>query len=85
MTIIPLKLADHREGTRDIALLSPLVAPAKQDHKNLTALDKIDAIPWTVIDPHFRHAVVYRSRITRIAERQTADASGDTGARLTVA
>jgi len=66
MTIIPLKLADHREGTRDIALLSPFVAPAKQDHKNLTALDEIDAIPWTVIDPHFRDAAADRPHVARM-------------------
>jgi hypothetical protein len=43
----------HRDGLPDVSFLRGLVAAAEEDDQNLAALDEIDAIARSMVDPKF--------------------------------
>jgi hypothetical protein len=69
---------------RDITVLASFVAAGEQDEDGVSAPDEIHPITGTVVDPHLRHAAPHWLHVAGIAERESADAGGDAGARRAI-
>ena len=51
-----------------------LVGARKQNDERDRALDEIDVVPRTIVDPHFRDATAHRLHVARVSDHQTIDA-----------
>jgi hypothetical protein len=72
------------ERTLYVSSLRSFVAAAQQDHDHLATPDKLDAIAWPVVDPHFRDATAAgRDSRPRLAIAQTFEPSAKTSVSLT--
>src|SRR3954447_20896878 len=72
-------------GGSDIPVLGALVASTEQDDHRRAALDEIDPVAGTIVDPKLADALSDRANVAGVAERQAADADVDPGLSLPIA
>jgi hypothetical protein len=62
--------------------LRVLVAAVRQDHDFRPAMREIDAVTWTMGDPHFHNAAADALGVARIPQLHARDASNDPSDRI---
>jgi hypothetical protein len=59
-------------GLTDICILVPFVARAKQQDDSMTESREVDAISWTIVDPHFEQTISKRFTVAKISTSMRA-------------